>query len=60
MSLVLNGIGVSRGVAIGKAHIILRGSIEVLECAIPNALIEDEVARFLNAVETARLQRDPG
>ena len=56
MSLVLNGIGVSRGVAIGKAHIILRGSIEVLECAIPNALIEDEVARFLNAVETARLQ----
>ena len=28
MSLLLNGIGVSRGVAIGKAHIILRGSID--------------------------------
>ncbi|MDH3872146.1 MAG: phosphoenolpyruvate--protein phosphotransferase, partial [Gammaproteobacteria bacterium] len=56
MSLVLNGIGVSRGVAIGKAHIIMRGSIEVLESAIPPQFIEGEVTRFLNAVETARLQ----
>ncbi|MDH3900341.1 MAG: phosphoenolpyruvate--protein phosphotransferase [Gammaproteobacteria bacterium] len=56
MTLVLHGIGVSRGIAIGKAHIIVRGSIEVLESAIPSILIEDEVARFLNAIETARLQ----
>ncbi|MDH3559649.1 MAG: phosphoenolpyruvate--protein phosphotransferase, partial [Gammaproteobacteria bacterium] len=56
MSLVLNGIGVSRGVAIGKAHIILRGSIEVVESAIPPQFIEDEITRFLNAIETARLQ----
>jgi len=56
MSLVLNGIGVSRGVAIGKAHIIMRGSIEVLESAIPPQFIEGEVTRFMNAVETARLQ----
>ena len=56
MSLVLNGIGVSRGVAIGKAHIILRGSIEVVESAITPQFVEDEVTRFLNAVETARLQ----
>ncbi|NNG11775.1 MAG: phosphoenolpyruvate--protein phosphotransferase [Halobacteria archaeon] len=56
MSLVLNGIGVSRGVAIGKAHIILRGSIKVVESAIPPQFVEDEVTRFLNAVETARLQ----
>ncbi|MEN8107199.1 MAG: phosphoenolpyruvate--protein phosphotransferase [Pseudomonadota bacterium] len=56
MSLMLAGIGVSRGVAIGKAHIIRRGVIEVLESAIPPDFIEDEVSRFLNAVETARLQ----
>jgi phosphotransferase system enzyme I (PtsI) len=56
MSLVLHGIGVSRGIAIGKAHIIMRGSIEVLESAIPSIHIEDEVARFLKAIETARLQ----
>jgi phosphotransferase system enzyme I (PtsI) len=56
MSLALSGIGVSRGVAIGKAHIILRGSIEVLESAIPEHLIEDEIARFLSAIDSARQQ----
>ena len=56
MSLALSGIGVSRGVAIGKAHIILRGSLEVLESAIPAELIEDEIARFLRAVDAARQQ----
>jgi len=56
MSLALSGIGVSRGVAIGKAHIILRGSIEVLESAIPEHLVEEEVARFLSAVDSARRQ----
>ena len=56
MSLALSGIGVSRGVAIGKAHIIQRGSLEVLESAIPADLIEDEVARFLKAVAAAREQ----
>ena len=56
MSLALSGIGVSRGVAIGKAHIILRGSIEVLESAIPGHLVEDEILRFLSAVDSARLQ----
>jgi phosphotransferase system enzyme I (PtsI) len=56
MSLALSGIGVSRGIAIGKAHIILRGTVEVLESAIPKHLIEDEVARFLKAVSCARQQ----
>jgi phosphotransferase system enzyme I (PtsI) len=56
MSLALSGIGVSRGVAIGKAHIIVRGSLEVLESAIPAELVEDEIARFLRAVGTARQQ----
>jgi phosphotransferase system enzyme I (PtsI) len=56
MSLALSGIGVSRGVAIGKAHIILRGSIEVLESAIPDHLVDDEISRFLSAVDSARRQ----
>ena len=56
MSLALSGIGVSRGVAIGKAHVIMRGSIDVTECSLPGDLIEDEISRFLNAVETARQQ----
>ncbi len=56
MSLSLSGIGVSRGIAIGKAHIIVRGSIEVLESAIPEQHLEDEIARYLAAVDTARTQ----
>jgi phosphotransferase system enzyme I (PtsI) len=56
MSLALSGIGVSRGIAIGKAHVLLRGSIEVLESVLPADLIENEVERFLQAVHSARLQ----
>jgi phosphotransferase system enzyme I (PtsI) len=56
MSLALSGIGVSRGIAIGRAHVLLRGSIEVLESILPEDLIENEVERFLQAVHSARLQ----
>jgi len=56
VSLVLKGIGVSRGIAIGNAHIIVRGSIEVLESAIPRQFIEDEVSRFIRAIGIARQQ----
>jgi phosphotransferase system enzyme I (PtsI) len=56
MSLALTGIGISRGVAIGRVHIIVRGSIEVQESVISDRLIEAEIARFLEAVATARLQ----
>jgi phosphotransferase system enzyme I (PtsI) len=56
VSLALSGIGVSRGIAIGRAHVLLRGSIEVLESVLPEDLIENEVERFLQAVHSARLQ----
>jgi len=56
MSLALPGIGVSRGIAIGKAHVLQRGSIEVLESVLPPHLIENEVNRFLQAVHNARQQ----
>jgi phosphotransferase system enzyme I (PtsI) len=56
MSLALPCIGVSRGIAIGKAHVLQRGSIEVLESVLPPHLIENEVNRFLQAVHNARQQ----
>jgi phosphotransferase system enzyme I (PtsI) len=56
MSLALTGIGISRGVAIGRAHIIVRGSIEVQESLLPEAQTEAEVSRFLDAVATAGTQ----
>jgi phosphotransferase system enzyme I (PtsI) len=55
MSLMLSGIGISRGIAIGKAH-FMRNSIEVLQSAIPAHLLESEIARFLAAVDAARSQ----
>ena len=56
MSLSLSGIGVSRGIAIGRTHVVVRGSIEVLESAVPADLLEDEITRFLDAVDMARQQ----
>ncbi|MGB5475179.1 MAG: phosphoenolpyruvate--protein phosphotransferase [Gammaproteobacteria bacterium] len=52
---MLSGIGVSRGIAIGKAH-LMRSSIEVLQLSIPATQLDSEVARFLAAVERARNQ----
>ncbi len=56
MSLGLSGIGVSRGIAIGKAYLLQHGLPEVAEYAIPKAQIKDEVTRFLQAVDAARQQ----
>ena len=56
MSLALSGIGVSRGIAIGKAYLLQRGLPEVSEYAIPKAQIKDEVTRFIQAVDAARQQ----
>ena len=56
MTVQLTGIGVSRGIAIGKAHILQRGDLEVLEYSIPTHLINDEIQRFRRALEIARDQ----
>lgn len=56
MSVTLTGIGVSRGIAIGKVHILERGQPEVTEQTIPVAEIEDEVHRFQLALKTAQEQ----
>ncbi|MFN2308491.1 MAG: phosphoenolpyruvate--protein phosphotransferase [Gammaproteobacteria bacterium] len=56
MAMQLTGIGVSRGIAIGKAHLLQRGELEVLEYAIPQPHIQDEVQRFRRALGVARNQ----
>jgi len=56
MSVQISGIGVSRGIAIGKAHILQRGELEILEYAIPEQYIRDEIQRFRRALEVARGQ----
>lgn len=56
MSLALTGIGVSRGIAIGKVHVIERGEPEVLEYSVPERHIDDEIERLRRALDTARRQ----
>ncbi len=56
MTLELQGIGVSRGIAMGRAHILFHNQPDVREYLIPAFAIEQEVDRFLDAIEQAREQ----
>ena len=53
MSLILSGVGVSRGIAIGKAHILHRGKIDPRETHVAKKNLESEVGRFQRAVQAA-------
>ncbi|HKJ77707.1 MAG TPA: putative PEP-binding protein, partial [Gammaproteobacteria bacterium] len=54
--MTLLGIGVSRGLAIGQARLLYHGQPEIAEYVLPRHLIPEEVHRFEQAVEAARLQ----
>ncbi|MDH5489342.1 MAG: PEP-utilizing enzyme, partial [Rhodospirillaceae bacterium] len=54
--IVIDGLGVSAGIAIGKVHVRESGAIAVPEYTIPAAKINDELKRFDVALGTARRQ----
>lgn len=56
MSLLLSGIAVSRGIAIGKAHVLQQNAIEVQELKLPLDQLAMEISRFERAIYTARQQ----
>ena len=56
MSLMFNGIGVSRGIAIGQAYLLRRNQIDVASRTLLKNSIPAEVRRFKRAVKTARVQ----
>jgi len=56
MTLLMNGIGASRGIAIGKVHILERGQPEVVEYCVPESEAEAEVQRLERALDTAKQQ----
>jgi len=56
MSLALSGTGVSRGIALGKAHILRRGQIEIPEYVVPKEFVADEITRLKTALLTASTQ----
>ncbi len=55
MSVLLTGIGVARGIAIGKAHVLFHDVPEVTEYTLREDLVEPEVLRFSIALEKARV-----
>lgn len=54
MTIALHGKGISRGIALGAAHIIQRDTLEVVEYAVPEAEVPREIDRLDEAVEEAR------
>lgn len=56
MSLTLHGIGVSKGVAIGKVFILKHDQIEVNQQTLSKHSLDEEIARFENALTIARTQ----
>jgi phosphotransferase system enzyme I (PtsI) len=53
---MLHGIGVSRGIAIGKAYLREHGQPEVSEYKVPDYLIDAEIDRYKAALDMARSQ----
>lgn len=56
MSIVLHGVAVGGGIAIGRAHLVVRGMDEVAHNELAEADIPAEVARYEQAVKATRRQ----
>ena len=56
MALIISGLGVSRGIAIGNVHLLLRSAFEVYERSLEPDEINAEVKRFKSAVDRAAKQ----
>ena len=56
MTLSLHGMGVSRGIAIGRAHIIERDRLDIPEYHIEPAQVDAETGRLLEAIAQAKQQ----
>ena len=53
---IFEGLGVSPGIIVGPAHLRDSGEIQVLEYRLPQAKLDEEIARFQDAVDKARRQ----
>ncbi len=56
MSIMLHGIGVAKGVAIGQAYLMEHGQPDIAEYTVPDYLIDAEIDRYSSALEAAREQ----
>jgi phosphotransferase system enzyme I (PtsI) len=53
-SFALHGIGVSNGIAIGRAQLVSHATLEVAHYAIPASRVDAEIARFENALDDVK------
>jgi phosphotransferase system enzyme I (PtsI) len=56
MALIVTGIGVSKGIAIGNAHLLNRGAPEIFERKLKEHEVDVEIERFQDAVDGAAEQ----
>jgi len=56
MTIALHGMGVSRGIAIGKVHVVKRDQLDIRKYNIKKHRVDDEIKRFENALTHARQQ----
>jgi phosphotransferase system enzyme I (PtsI) len=54
MTLSLQGTGASKGIAIGPVHIMRRDTLEIIEYTLEEDRIEEEILRFMSAVDLAK------
>jgi phosphoenolpyruvate-protein phosphotransferase (PTS system enzyme I) len=53
-SFSMHGIGVSSGIAIGRAHLVSNALLEVVHYQLPLHLVNDEITRFDDAINTVK------
>lgn len=56
MSIVLHGVAVGAGVAIGRAHLVVRGMDDVPHRELSSEELPEEIARYEQAIKTTRRQ----
>ncbi len=56
MSIILNGIGVSHGIAIGNAYVYVRATTEATEYNVPAKYHHKEIERLQQAIKEASAQ----
>ncbi|MDX1915605.1 MAG: phosphoenolpyruvate--protein phosphotransferase [Methylophilus sp.] len=53
-SFSIHGVGVSSGIAIGRAHLVSNALLEVVHYQLTPNLIEEEIARFDQAIQSVK------
>jgi len=50
----MHGVGISSGIAVGRAHLVSHALLEVAHYQLPKHLLEQEVQRFEQAIVTVK------